>query len=179
MGATEQGIFAGRWQTIPRTLCFLRNGEDILLMKRSAHKRVFPGRCNGIGGHIERDETPLAGALREIEEEAGISSQKLRDIRLRAVYNIDAGQETGIMMFVYTAEALTRQVGHTDEGTLMWVPYAQAFALPLVEDIPHLLPRLFGPQAQPGVFYVHMHYDDADQMVIQFEDVGWPNKAEE
>src|SRR5262245_52850594 len=71
MGAVEQGANAtqNRWLTIPRTLCFVLNGNDVLLMKRAPHKRVFPNRYNGVGGHIERDEDPLASARREIKEE--------------------------------------------------------------------------------------------------------------
>ncbi|PJF37889.1 MAG: hypothetical protein CUN55_19790, partial [Phototrophicales bacterium] len=60
MGANEQGanVTSGRWLTIPRTLCFIFNGDDVLLMKRSPHRRVFPNCYNGVGGHIERDEDP-------------------------------------------------------------------------------------------------------------------------
>ena len=55
MSASEQGAdaTAGRWLTIPRTLCFVMNGSDVLLMKRSPHKKIFPNRYNGVGGHIE------------------------------------------------------------------------------------------------------------------------------
>ncbi|MBZ0291862.1 MAG: NUDIX domain-containing protein [Anaerolineae bacterium] len=100
MGATEQGADAtdNRWLTIPRTLCFVVNGDDILLMKRSPHKRVFPNRYNGLGGHIERDEDPLTSARREILEEAGIA---VDSIEMRAVYNIDSGAATGIILFVF------------------------------------------------------------------------------
>ncbi|MBL8118637.1 MAG: NUDIX domain-containing protein, partial [Anaerolineae bacterium] len=93
MSASEQGAdaTAGRWLTIPRTLCFVMNGSDVLLMKRSPHKKIFPNRYNGVGGHIERNEDPLSSARREILEETGL---EVHDLQLRAVYNIDANQET-------------------------------------------------------------------------------------
>jgi len=62
--------------TIPRTLCFITHGSDVLLMKRGEHTRIFPGRYNGIGGHLERDEDPLTGALREITEENRITHNR-------------------------------------------------------------------------------------------------------
>src|SRR5215510_13542135 len=109
MGANEQGASAtsGRWLTIPRTLCFVTNGNDVLLMKRAPTRRIFPNRFNGVGGHIERGEDPLTSAKREILEETGL---QVRDVRLRAVYNIDAGEANGIMLFVFTAISDTREV---------------------------------------------------------------------
>src|SRR4051794_20615725 len=121
MGKTDQGAdpASGRWMTIPRTLCFITHGSDVLLMKRSENRRVFPGRYNGIGGHLERDEDPLAGARREIIEETGLD---VIDLRLRGITNVDAGQAVGIMLFTFTAIATSREVIDCDEGTLHWVP---------------------------------------------------------
>ena len=97
MGAKEQGagFSDGRWLALPRTLSFVLNGDDVLLMKRAAHKRVFPNRYNGLGGHIERDEDPFSAALREIEEESGL---QVHSLRLRSIHNIDAGGETGVIL---------------------------------------------------------------------------------
>lgn len=167
MGAYEQGASAtdGRWLTIPRTLCFVLNGDDVLLMKRGAHRRVFPNRYNGVGGHIERDEDPLTSARREIREETGLS---VTDLHLRAVYNIDAGETTGIILFVFTARSQTRQVQPNDEGTLHWIPRGAVMSLDLVEDLPHLLPRILtGGDGAPPLF-IHVSYDPNDVIVMRY-----------
>lgn len=164
MGANEQGANAtdGRWLAIPRTLCFLLNGDDVLLMKRSPHKRIFPNRYNGVGGHIERDEDPLTSARREIHEETGITPHSLK---LCAVYNVDAGEATGIILFVFTAQADSRDVTANDEGTLHWVKRGEISTLDLVDDLPMLLPRILALGAdEPPIFY-HVSYDSND--VIQ------------
>ena len=121
MGAKDQGAdaTAGRWLTIPRSLCFITHGSDILLLKRGTHRRIYPGRYNGVGGHIERDEDPLTGAIREMREETGLD---LVDVRFRGALNVDAGGTNGIMVFVFTAEASSRDFVDSDEGTLEWVP---------------------------------------------------------
>src|SRR5688572_940330 len=156
MGAQEQGANAteGRWMTLPRTLCFVLNGDDVLLMKRSPLRRVFPNRYNGVGGHIERDEDPFTSAQREILEETGLT---VRDTRLRAVYNIDAGGSSGILLFVFTAESDSRAfVQDETEGTLHWVARDQLASYDLVEDLPTLLNRILvmPPDAPP--LFIHV-----------------------
>jgi 8-oxo-dGTP diphosphatase len=166
MGAVEQGASAteGRWLTIPRTLCFVQNGDDVLLMKRAAHKRVFPNRYNGVGGHVERDEDPLTSVRREILEETGLV---VRDLRLRAIYHVDAGADTGIVVYAFTAYSDNRNVVANDEGSLHWIPRQQLGEYDLVDDLPILLPRMLAmPTGVPPLF-VHMSYDERDHPVIQ------------
>jgi 8-oxo-dGTP diphosphatase len=169
MGAVEQGANAtqNRWLTIPRTLCFVLNGDDVLLMKRAAHKRVFPNRYNGVGGHIERNEDPLASARREIQEETGLD---VCDVRLRAVYNIDAGEATGIFLLVFTAHCNSREVSANSEGTLHWIPRDQLYSLDLVEDLPHILPRILAMQPEDAPLFVHVSYDANDVIQMRFND---------
>jgi 8-oxo-dGTP diphosphatase len=165
MGAQEQGIDPTRWMVIPRTLCFVTHENDVLLLKRAAHKRAFPNRYNGIGGHLERDEDPLSGALREIHEETGLT---VHTVRFRGITHIDAGQDVGIVLFVFTALADSRDFTDSDEGTLHWVPIAEVGNLALVDDLPLLLPRLFGPGAAQSPFFAHVSYDGANHMVLAF-----------
>ncbi len=170
MGAKQQGADAtgGRWLTIPRTLSFILNGDDVLLMKRASHKRVFPNQYNGLGGHIERDEDPASGAIREIVEESGL---EVHSLRLRSIHNIDAGEKTGIILFVYTAISESREVSwHSAEGTLEWVPTDRINELDLVEDLPHILPRILEMDADEPPFSVLVSYDAADQIVLQFRE---------
>ena len=167
MGAQKQGAdaVAGRWLTINRTLCFLTHGDDVLLLKRALTKRVFPGLYNGVGGHIEQDEDPLTGAIREIREETGLS---VAQPTLRGVLHVDAGAETGIMVFVFSAEAPSREVVANDEGTLEWVPRAHIAELPLVEDVLALLPLVLDSDPCAPPFFAHSSYDARDQLILRF-----------
>jgi 8-oxo-dGTP diphosphatase len=165
MGAKDQGAdaTAGRWLAIPRTLCFITHGDDVLLLKRGEHKRIFPGRYNGVGGHIERDEDPLTSAIREMQEETGLD---VSDVRLRGVIHVDAGASNGIIVFVFSAEAVSRDFTDSEEGTLEWIPRHQVEDLPLVEDLPVLLPLIF-ERASP-VFFAHSSYDANDEQILLF-----------
>ena len=168
MGAREQGAEAttDRWMTIPRTLCFVLNDDDVLLMKRAAHRRVFPNCYNGVGGHIERDEDPASCALREIREETGL---KVRNLRLRGIHNIDAGVESGIMIFVFTAESVDRNfIDAEEEGTLHWIKIEDALDLDLVEDLPQVLPRVLNMADDDAPYFAHVSYDEQDNIRITF-----------
>ena len=169
MGANEQGADAtqNRWLTIPRTLCFVLNGSDVLLMKRAPHKRVFPNQYNGVGGHIERDEDPLTSAKREILEETGLT---VTNLQLRAIYNIDAKAATGIVLFVFTAESDTREVIANNEGTLHWIAQNEVSQLDLVEDLPIILPRVLGMSKADTPLFVHVSYDQQDRIQMRFAD---------
>lgn len=169
MGANEQGADAisGRWRVLPRTLCFVLNGDDVLLMKRAPHKRVFPNQYNGVGGHIERDEDPLNGARREILEETGLAVHRLD---LRAIHNIDAGADSGILLFVFVGYSDSRDVVDCSEGTLHWVPVTQVAALDLVEDLAILLPRVLAMSPGDPPLFVHVGYDDSDAIRLRFAD---------
>lgn len=168
MGAQEQGAdaTAGRWLTMPRTLSFVVHGDAVLLMKRAAHKRVFPGQYNGLGGHIERDEDPASGALREIREESGLT---VRGLRLRSIHNIDAGGQTGILLFVYTAISDTRAVSDdSPEGSLEWVPRQKILELDLVEDLLELLPKVLAMGDEQPPLHAHVGYDARDAIKLRF-----------
>lgn len=170
MGSQDQGADAtdGRWLVIPRTLSFVLHGDDVLLMKRAPHKRVFPNRYNGVGGHLERDEDPLSGAVREIKEETGLD---VRDVRLRGVHNIDTGNAGGILLLTFTARADSRLLTvESPEGTLHWIPTAEITGLDLVEDLPYILPRVLEMPDDAPPYFVHVSYDPADQIVLRFGD---------
>ena len=168
MGANQQGADAteNRWLVMPRTLSFVLNGGAVLLMKRSPHRRVFPNQYNGLGGHIERDEDPASGALREIEEESGLNAHSLR---LRSIHNIDAGQQSGILLFVYTAISDSRTTKRqSGEGKLEWVEQGRLHELDLVEDLPELLPRILKMSDDQPPMYIHASYDDSDRIQLRF-----------
>jgi len=166
MGSKDQGATAtdNRWLVIPRTLSFITHGTDVLLLKRAPHKRVFPNKYNGLGGHIERHEDPQTSAIREIHEETNIP---VKNVQFRGVHHIDTGHTNGIILMIYTAEATTRDFVNSEEGTLEWVPLNEIQTKDLVEDIMLLMDRLFGKNARKTPFAAHVSYDDDDQLIYK------------
>lgn len=179
MGAKDQGADTNstqhRWQVVPRTLCFVTYQDQILLLKRAPHKRVFPNHYNGVGGHIEADEDPHSGAIREIHEETGLMVQ---DVHYCGTTHINAGEAVGILLFIFTAEATTPDFTDSDEGKLTWLPLVHVLQachqpnpdLPLVEDLPILLPRIFDKKQNALPFFAHVSYDTDDRLLFRFAD---------
>jgi len=56
----------------------LWNSGRILLLKRRANLKLFPGLWDLPGGHLEPGETARDGLVRELREEAGLNIQKTR-----------------------------------------------------------------------------------------------------
>ena len=170
MGARQQGADAtrDRWLTMPRTLSFVFNGDDVLMLKRDAGKRVFPNQYNGLGGHVERDEDVRSSALREIKEESGLT---VHSLRLRGIHNIDAGAASGILLFIFTAISDSRDLlPDSPEGRLGWISIDNVLDYDLVEDLPHLLPRVFNLPDRLEPFYAHVGYDEEDEIRMRFVD---------
>lgn len=167
MSASEQGVAksAGRYALIPRVLGFITNGDDVLLLKGAPTKRVWPGKYNGIGGHVERDEDVRAAMLREIHEETGLS---VSGLRLRGVINIDTGETAGIGMFVFSARSAGREVTASAEGTPEWIPARRVTELALVEDLPTLLPKVLAMGDDDEPFWARYYYDREDKLVMEF-----------
>lgn len=168
MPATDQGVAKSkdRYKLIPRVLCFVTHGADVLLLKGAPTKKIWANRYNGLGGHLERGEGAAAAAEREILEEAGLP---VRDLRLRGVVVIHTGEADGIGLYVYTATALSRAFTPSPEGALEWVPADRIRERDLVEDLPTLLPRVLAMRPADPPFSASYTYDERDQLVITFD----------
>ncbi|MDP9372805.1 MAG: NUDIX domain-containing protein [Chloroflexota bacterium] len=160
----EQFVARGRYTVIPRTLIFLRHGDDVLLLKGAPTKRLWAGRYNGLGGHVEPGETIAAAALRECREEAGLAPEDIEGLTLRALINVEGDGARvggpGVLLCVFVGVARTRAVAPSREGTPEWIPIADLGRVDLV-DGDRLLPRLLTGE---GLLFGHQRYDGAGQL---------------
>ena len=165
MPASDQGVNQGRYQLIPRTLIFLTRGESVLLLKGAPTKRLWANRYNGIGGHIEKGEDVITSAQRELLEETGLIGEGLW---LAGTMTVDAGEPTGIGIFVIKGNYSGGEIRSSQEGELEWVPFNEIQNRDLVEDLPVLLPRVIQQSSGDPPFSARYYYDAEDQLVVEF-----------
>lgn len=162
MSLQAQGKNYSRYQVIPRTLVFIEHKNKILLLRGAPHKRTWANLYNGLGGHIEANETIFDSARREVAEESGITD--LEELTLRGVINI-APDETnvGIMIFIFTARATSQQVTGSEEGTPEWLEWGTLQPDEVVPDMRAILDRLY-VQKQP--FFTGKYWRDSTGTLI-------------
>jgi 8-oxo-dGTP diphosphatase len=138
-----------RYALIPRTLTFLLRDQQVLLLRLADGRGAWAGHYNGIGGHLERGEDPLSAARREVAEETG---SEPRGLRLCGVVTVDPGGRLGIGLYVFVGELDGNPLRDGPEGSSEWVAPGRLAGLPLVRDLPFLLPRALAAYREGTTF---------------------------
>jgi 8-oxo-dGTP diphosphatase len=163
MPLSDQGIASDRFMLIPRTLVFLRKEDSYLLLKGAKTKRLWAGKYNGPGGHVERGEDILSSARRELLEETGLSAK----LRLCGTVIVDAG-EVGICLYVFSGESYSGELVPSIEGTAEWIPFNRLSELPVAEDLPFLLTKIHNLRDGEEPFAARSFYDGDEHLVVEF-----------
>lgn len=129
------------------TLAFIKYQDKVLMLNRI--KTPWQGLWNGLGGKIEKGETPKASMIRELKEEMGVTffEHEVIDKGVLTWNQFDAKGQ-GIHLFVVE---LNKPLTHsfpikTDEGILDMKPYKWIIDetnLGVAPNIPYFLPYLF------------------------------------
>ena len=146
---------------VPRdraTLVFVVRGGEILLMRKK--RGLGAGKINGPGGRLEPGETALECAVREVQEELGVTPRELRYAGENAFQFVDG---YSIHVSVYVASAFVGAPTESEEGAPLWfaldaIPYDEMW-----ED-----DRLWLPLALAGVPFTARWIFDGDR-VLDYE----------
>lgn len=144
---------------VESVLCFVRESGRLLLIRK--RRGLGAGKINGPGGKLEPGESRPAAAVRETEEEIGVTPTGLREA---GELWFDFADGFRLHCAVFTAEGRIGEPHETEEAFPFWcaedaLPYPEMWA-----DDAHWLPLMLEGKRFEGRFRF-----DGDTML--FKDV--------
>jgi len=129
------------------TLLFVVRGDEVLLIRKK--RGLGAGKYNGPGGRLEPGETPLACAIREVQEELCVTPLEIEPAGELSFQFVDG---YALHAHLYRAYGFTGTPTETDEATPHWF---RVDALPFDEmwqDDRLWLPRVLARESVRGWF---------------------------
>ena len=164
MSSAEQGVDEKRFSVIPRSLIFLFNDKNqVLLIKGAPEKRLWAEKYNGLGGHIEPGEDILECALRELDEEAGVQGVPLW---LCGQILVTVNQNQGVAIFIFKGVAKGVELRASGEGELEWINLDDISSMPMVADLYELLPEVAAHTKDEPIVIGKYTYNEMDELEI-------------
>ena len=148
VGETRERVVGANWKPQEKgTLCFIIENGKILLIEKK--RGLGAGKVNGPGGRIEVGETAEQGAIRETQEEVGLTPTGMEwagelSFQFRDGYSLHVE--------LYRASGWTGELCETDEAKPFWcstseIPYGRMWA-----DDEQWMPRLLAGEKFRGWF---------------------------
>ena len=156
------------------TLIYITRGNDCLFIRKTRKGDMNLDKYLGIGGHFESDETAEECVLRELSEEASISSGELENFSYRGLITFISSEYPTEYMHVFTASVagdFELPEGACDEGELCWVPLSDICALPVWEGDKIMFDYLFGSMKDSGFFTMKFRYEGS--VLAEHTETSW------
>lgn len=136
-------------------LCYVERDSQLLLIHKK--RGLGAGKINAPGGRIEEGETSLQAAVRECEEEIGITPRALRQAAELSFQFVDGYSLLG---YVYLASSFTGTPRPSDEADPFWCSRTELPYDRMWED-----DRLWLPEVLAGRFVVGRFIFEGDSML--------------
>lgn len=136
------------------TLCYIEKENKYLMLHRVKKiNDVNENKWIGVGGKIEKGETPTGCAKREILEETGLNAL---DLNFRGLVNFKSDKWEEEDMYLFSIYSFEGSIKECDEGNLEWIDKKDLFSLTLWEGDKIFLKLIEDKERKP--FYLSLRY---------------------
>ena len=143
-------------------LVYLEHDQQVLMIHRDKEDE-HKGYWLAPGGKIEKNEAPHEAAIREYQEETGLTPEKLQ---MKAVLNFPDfgdspfGDEWQVFLF-HAGQYSGELIDECPEGILKWIPIHKLKDLPMWEGDKLFTPKVFEPDFFSGkLVYRNNHLEE-------------------
>ena len=131
---------------IPVISCLLKNGADILILKRSKNVGSFQGYWSCISGYLEKGEDPLQTSYREVFEETQVTKDKIASHTYAGPFYPEA-EDVIFETHWFLLESKTKEITTDWEHDLCeWIKPQNLIDYKVVPWLPTLIDHLFDLQ---------------------------------
>jgi 8-oxo-dGTP diphosphatase len=148
---TSNGSLLNPKDTIRAVLCYLKRGNEYLLLLKAKDK-FGGGFWNAPGGKIEPGESAEAAAIREVKEETSLTISRLKKAGYLEFYFGSGKEKPDWVAEVFTTTNFSGTVKESDEGRLEWFSQDKLPIDNMWEDDRYWLPLLLEGTVFRGVF---------------------------
>ena len=138
-----------------------KENQYLMLYRNKKEKDINKNKYIGVGGHVEKGETPDQALIREVKEETGLDL--LSFIKRGLVYFVLNGYEEE--MYIYTSLDFKGELIECNEGDLLWVDKDKVMSLPIWEGDKYFLKYLL---EEDKYFVMRLIYED-DKLIKVIE----------
>jgi len=146
------------WQPRERAnLCFIVQDRRVLLIRKK--RGLGAGKINGPGGKIEPGESALESAIREAQEEIGVTPSELEE---RGELHFQFTDGYSLHCTVFIARQFAGELIETVEATPIWFDFEKIPYDEMWEDDRHWLPQMLA-----GRRFIAWFEFDGEKMLSQ------------
>ena len=145
-------------KSILTVLCMIYQNDKILLQNRVKEDwkgYTFPG------GHVEKQESFVQAAIREMKEETGLT---VKSLRLCGVKQLQTDADERYIVLLFKTNCFERTLTSSDEGEMVWIDRSRLGEYPLVDDFMELLEVFDSPDLNE---FMYEHRPGTDEWPVK------------
>ena len=140
MSRAEQAIFT--------VLCMISDDHGNILVQDRQDPN-WPGICFP-GGHVEPGESFTQAAIREVEEETGLT---MENPSLCGVKQFQTKEDARYVVFFYKADRYHGTLTSSDEGEVFWISRSALSSYRMVEDFEDMIKVFDTPELNEFYYF--------------------------